>query len=134
MNTLLQLVDDAIARHRLPWRRRGAVVEVSLWESGHSHRVHLERRDDRYRFWSVVVGAAVVTRGQDAWRNLAYRAWRKNALKEMVGFSFDCEHRLIGLVEQPAATVDREELVLYVETVARECERFEYKLSGHDRD
>jgi hypothetical protein len=38
----------------------------------------------------------------------------------------------IGVIEQPVATLDHEELVLYIETLARECDRFEYKLTGSD--
>ena len=43
-------------------------------------------------------------------------------------------HRLIGVIEQPAQTLDREELVLHINTLARECDRFEYKLLGKDRE
>ena len=31
-----------------------------------------------------------------------------------------------------AATLDREELQMYVETLAKECDRFEYALTGED--
>ena len=81
-----------------------------------------------------MAGAEFVTRDEGAWRDLAYRAWRKNDLKEIVTFSFDRRHRLIGVIEQPAETLDREELVLYISTLARECDRFEYKLLGRDRE
>lgn len=134
MKHLLALVDEAIARHGMPWRRSGAMVDVALGTSGRRQRVHLERRDDRYRFWSVVARAALVTQNTEAWRDLAYRAWRKNALKEVIGFAFDRDDRLIGVVEHPAATLDHEELVLQLEIVARECDRFEHKLTGADRE
>lgn len=134
MNTLLQRVDEAIRRHGLPWRRWGSTVEVELWRGGRRQRVHLEREDDRYVLWSPVVGPAIVTRSNREWAELAYRAWRKNSFKELVGFSFDRRNRLIGVIEQPAATLDHEELVLYIETLAQECDRFEHKLTGKDSD
>ena len=82
--------------------------------------------------WSTVVGRDFVTADDDAWRALAYRAWRKNALKDLVTFAFDSDDQLIGLIEQPVTTLDHEELQLYVETLAKECDRFEYVLTGRD--
>lgn len=49
-------------------------------------------------------------------------------------FAFDDQDRLIGLIEVPAATLDHEELEVYVETLAKECDRFEYALRGWDRE
>jgi len=47
-----------------------------------------------------------------------------------VTFAFDHNDRLVGVVEQPAATLDHEEVRVYIETLARECDRFEYTLTG----
>jgi hypothetical protein len=88
-------------------------------------KVHMSRRGDSYLFLSPVVGRAFASRSDRDWRALAYRAWRKNDLKEIVTFSFDRHDRLIGVIEQPAKSLHREELVLYLETLARECDRFE---------
>ena len=70
----------------------------------------------------MVLPASEVTRNDEHWRRLAYRAWRRNASKALVTFAFDDEDRLIGLVEVSAATLDHEELDLYVETLAKECD------------
>jgi hypothetical protein len=134
MNSLTEQIDAVISAEHLPWERAGKLVDVELWAKGRRQKVHLERRGEMYRFWSIVAGAEFVTRDEGAWRDLAYRAWRKNDLKEIVTFSFDRRHRLIGVIEQPAETLDREELVLYISTLARECDRFEYKLLGRDRE
>ena len=134
MNSLTEQIDAVISAEHLPWERSGKLVDVELWAKGRRQKVHLERRGEMYRFWSIVAGAEFVTRDEGAWRDLAYRAWRKNDLKEIVTFSFDRRHRLIGVIEQPAETLDREELVLYISTLARECDRFEYKLLGRDRE
>ncbi len=134
MNSLTAQIDAVISAEHLPWERSGKLVDVQLWENGRRQKVHLERRGEMYRFWSIVASAGFVSRDDGAWRDLAYRVWRKNDLKEIVTFSFDRRHRLIGVIEQPAETLDREELVLYIDTLARECDRFEYNLLGRDRE
>ena len=34
----------------------------------------------------------------------------------------------------PAATCDHEDVHLYIETLAKECDRFEYVLTGGDKE
>ena len=65
----------------------------------------MSRREDSYLLWSPVVGAAFVSQSDRAWRALAFRAWRKNDLKDIVTFSFDRHDRLIGVVELPAKSL-----------------------------
>ncbi len=88
MKALLRRLDEAIAGDERPWKRHGSMVEVEVSQGGHRQKVHFERVGDRYRLWSIAASAAFVTRSDRAWRDLAYRAWRKNSLKEIVGFSF----------------------------------------------
>ena len=102
--------------------------------SGRTQRVEIRRHDSLYVFRSVVVGTDYVTRRDKAWRNLARRVWRKNAVKDLITFAFDEQDRLLGRIEQPVATLDENELRLYVELVARECDRFEYLLTGNDAE
>ena len=134
MKDLLERVDQAIEREGLSWQRHDRIIDVELWRSGHHQRVHLDRVDDHYVLRSTVVGSSYVTRSHRRWRDLAYRAWRKNALKELVTFSFDSRHRLIGVIEQPVATLDDEELLFYIRTLAQHCDRFEYILTGEDEE
>lgn len=56
----------------------------------------------------------------------------KNDMKDLVSFAFDDKNNLVGVIEQPVLTTDYEELKLYIETLARECDRFEYILTGDD--
>ena len=133
MKTLRNRVDNLIRANRLQWNRRGDIVEVELWRSGRRQRVQLDLVDGLYVFRSVVVGTAYVTRTKERWRKLAYRVWRKNSLKDLITFSFDTHDRLIGQIEQPASTLDENELEFYIQTVAEECDRFEYNLTGEDR-
>ena len=132
MKDLLERVDQAIECEDLRWERHDRTIEVELWRSGHRQTVHLDRVGDRYVLWSTVVGASYVTKSAKRWRDLAYRAWRKNALKELVAFSFDKRDQLIGVIEQPVATLDDEELVFYISTLAQHCDRFRYILTGRD--
>ena len=134
MKVLLERIDALIEKDDLPWKRRGPTVTVEFVRNGRKQRVRISRIGPMYRFQSVVVESDFVKRSTAHWNRLAYRAWRKNALKEIITFAFDDEDRLIGLVEQPAVTVDPEEIRLYIETVARECDRFEYNLTGEDRE
>lgn len=134
MNSLLEQVDTLITAENLPWTRKGSVLDVELWPNGRRQKVHLQRTGATYRFWSVVAGPAFVRKSDRAWRELAHRAWRKNDLKEIVTFSFDRRDRLIGVILQPAASLHREEIVLYIDSLARECDRFEYQLLGRDRE
>jgi hypothetical protein len=51
----------------------------------------------------------------------------------MVAFGMDRKGRPIGFLDQPASTLEAGELEIYIDTVARECDRFEYVLTGQDR-
>ena len=107
MNALRDRIDELIRANRLQWSRNGDTVEVELWRSGRRQRVQLDLADRLYVFRSVVVGSAYVTRTESSWRDLAYRVWRKNSLKDLITFSFDTHHRLIGQIEQPGSpTID----------------------------
>ena len=132
MKDLLSRIDQLSTRRGRRWTREGEVVRVKLHESGRSQAIRVSRDEDRYVFRSVILPASDVTRNNDHRRRIAYSAWRRNASKPLVTFAFDDDDRLIGLIEVPAATLDHEELDLYIETLARECDRFEYVLTGAD--
>ena len=132
IDELVKDIDQMIRRRHLPWRRDGHSVTVELWPNGRTHNVQIERIEGDYIFSSPVLEARHVTKSNEYWRGLAHRAWRRNAMKELVTFAFDDHHRLIGLISQPVTTLDDEELRLYIDTVARECDRFEYILTGKD--
>lgn len=89
--------------------------------------------EDEHELTAVVLPASDVTATADGWRNLARLAWQRNADTDVVTFTFDDRDRLVGRVRHPAETMDIEELSLYVRSLVRECDRFEYLLSGLDR-
>ena len=76
--------------------------------------------------------AKTVMRTDVSWRHYAREAWRRNAATNLVTFTFDEKHGLIGLVRHPVATLDVEELSLYMAVLAAECDRFEFLLGGVD--
>ena len=63
---------------------------------------------------------------------MAKLAWRRNAEHQIVTFAFDQKDRLVGRIRHPAEHLDYEELKVYVLSLARECDRFEYLVSGAD--
>ena len=129
MEELLRWVDEAVAEKGLPWIRDGRRVRISFSRNGRSQRVRLAQRKNRYVFSSVVAHVSAVNEDR---RSLAFRLWRRNALKAVVTFTIDRRDRVIGLIDQPIESVHPKELKFYLETLARECDRFEYILTGAD--
>ena len=134
MQELIARIDRLSRRSDRGWTLEGDTIQVSLREGGRSQTVRVSQEEDRYVFRSVVLSSSSATRTRNRRRRVAYRAWRRNGSKPLVTFAFDDEDRLIGLIEVPAATLDHEELDLYIETLARECDRFEYVLTGVDAE
>ena len=130
MEELLRRLDELAVRERLPWQRDGNRVRISLARNGRSQVVRLARRKDRYVFSSVIARVNAVNENR---RSLAFRIWRRNALKAVVMFTIDRRERVIGLIDQPIESMHTKELKFYVQTLARECDRFEYILTGVDR-
>ena len=129
MEDLLHWIDETVADESLPWRRNGSRVRISLSQNGRSQIVRVARRRDRYVFSSVVAKVGAVNEDR---RSLAFRLWRRNALKAVVTFTIDRRDRVIGLIDQPIESVHPKELKFYLETLARECDRLEYILTGAD--
>ena len=131
MNSLIERIDNTIQRNKLPWVRYGRSVIVEICDDGRKQRIRFKKDKDMYVFYSMIHKSSLI-KGKRLRREIAYRAWRKNDMKDLVTFAFDDKDNLIGVIEQPALTLDHEELKLYIETLARECDRFEYILTGAD--
>ena len=132
MKELLERVDRLIETGEVAWERRGRTVQVQLSQGDRRHRVRFQRQDGMYVFYAIVVGADFVTRDLKKWNELAHRVWRRNAIRQIVSFSFDEHDRVIGVIKQPITTLDAAELRFHIETLARECDRLEYVLTGED--
>ena len=129
MEELLQRIDKLIAMKQLPWSRTKRRVRIAFSRNGRSQVVLVTARRDRCVFSSVVAPARAVNEDR---RSLAFRLLRRNALKSVVSFGIDRRERVIGLVDQPIESMHAKELRFYLETLARECDRLEYILTGAD--
>ena len=47
-------------------------------------------------------------------------------------FTIDHQERVVGRIDQPIESLHAKELKFYLETLARECDRLEYILTGTD--
>ena len=129
MQALHHQIDSLTTRESLPWVRKGNRVTISFVRNGRSQVVRLSRRKDRYLFYSIVAHADSVNEDR---RSLAFRIWRRNALKSVVLFTINLRNQVVGLIDQPVESMHTKELKFYLETLARESDRFEYILTGDD--
>ena len=132
MEAVRRLVASIPAERRRAWEPDGDRIHVEVRGGSRHQTVLIERVEHLYRFTSVVLGTAAVTKNVRRWRKLAVLVWERNAQHQIVTFGFDRRDRLVGHVEHQAEFLDPEELELYVNTLARECDRFEYLLTGKD--
>lgn len=126
---LRQRLDELKRQHRLPWHREEDRLRVELQGGAREQAVSIDQLQGAYRISSVVLGRTRVGKTTAKRAEAARRAWYRNDLGDLVSFGLD-RGRLVGRIEQPIETLDDEELRLYVETVARESDRFEYALRG----
>lgn len=102
-------------------------VDVTFGD-GRRHRVTVKDEGDSYLIGGCVVRRAVVTSVAD----LPVRVWTRNRAAQLVGFRIDRRLRLVGEAWIPKEGLTPEEFRLYLRSVAYECDRFEYILSGRD--
>jgi hypothetical protein len=114
------------------WIVEGDELSMPTRKGERHQSIVFSRQGDDYVLTTVVLGAARVCRDDKRWRELARLAWRRNAENEIVTYAFDRWHRLVGQIRHPAEFLDYNELELYVRALARDCDRFEYLLTGRD--
>lgn len=107
-------------------------IRLSVGLGSRHQEIDIRILGDEYELTSVVLSASEVTATDDGWRALARLAWQRNSDTEIVTFTFDGRDRLVGRIRHPVETLDIEELSLYIHALVRECDRFEYLLSGKD--
>ena len=132
MSRLIQLIERAKAAQEGRWHRKGHVVTVKLGRTAHEQKIHITSSGDHYVLTSIVLGARAVNKRPKRRRQLALLAWQRNAEHQLVNFAFDRRNRLVGRIQHPTDTLDLEELELYINVLAHECDRFEYLLTGRD--
>ena len=133
MKSLRQLLRSIPEDRRSHWTLSGDRIQVLVGGAERYQEVRVAQVEDLFVLTSVVLGSRAVTKSHRRRRQVAVEAWRRNADLQLVGFEFDNRERLIGKISHPADHLDPEELELYVNALARECDAFEYVLSGEDR-
>lgn len=105
----------------------GDVVVVTVGRS-RKHRIAVEDCGDALRLTGVVVGS----RRSDL-DGLEIDVWQRNRRLMLVGMRFDKQDRLVGESWVPKVGLGCDEFLVYLRTLARECDRFEFQLTGEDR-
>lgn len=100
------------------------------FQNGRRQRIKISRKQERYVMFSVVLKRKHVE--EIGRTQVLARLWQRNRSINVVTFSLDQSGHLIGQVEQLAETIDVEEFIFYIELLARECDQFEYVLTGKD--
>jgi hypothetical protein len=121
--------------HLLPvdWRLEAVSSGVNLtMPNGRHQLVRIDLRGDRYVLSSVALGQQRVSQKPTDRIALITWLWKMNRELGVVGLMLDRAGRLVGRIEQVAETLDAAELALYMQLLARECDRLEYVLSGQD--
>jgi hypothetical protein len=107
----------------------GDVVEV-VTSNTRGHRIEVRETPEVLELTGIVLRASAVAEITD----VCLRIWRHNRTTELVGFRLDHKGRLVGEAWVPKAGLTRAEFLLYVKHVAAECDRFEFHLTGQDRE
>lgn len=133
MKQLENQIDVLIKNEGLPWERSGHTIKIAISGGSRQQKVNISRNSNLYEISSIVLRGKAIKNDKNLY-DIAYRAFRKNAHKELVNFSFDNNGNLVGLITQPVEYLHDAELKLYINVIAQECDRFEYKLTGEDKE
>lgn len=114
----------------VPLKVEGDELLVTF-KDGRQHRLTVEERPDRreLRVWAVAARRSMLPEDPEG-RHV--HAWRRNRFSDLVGFKIDSRDRLVGEAWVPLDGLDAAEWAIYVNAVARSCDRVEYLFSGKD--
>ena len=133
MDSLLRIIDDLIAHDPKFCRRNGNHVRINVDRFGRTQRIHLSRKNDAYVLTSPVAYVEnVAGTSADDRRKLLLRIWNRNALKPLVCLRIDGRDRIVGQIMVQVGQESAATIKFYLENLARECDRFEYILTGTD--
>jgi hypothetical protein len=105
----------------------GLTVQFS---NGRTQRIDVRQGDGTIELRSVVARRAVAEQIE----HVMLVAWEHNRASGLVGFRVDDRGRLVGECWVPTPGLTREEFLLYVRSVAVECDLFEFQLTGDDQE
>jgi hypothetical protein len=132
MDSLRRLIREVMSGHPLGWTLDDRKLTVQVGREDRHQDIHFDRIDDMYVITTTVLGSRTVRRTRKGWNKFALLAWQRNADQELVTFGFTDDDRLVGRICHPAEHLDAAELDVYVRALSRECDRFEYLLTGRD--
>ena len=132
MIKIQRLVRSIPKARKQAWEVHDDQIRVEVRGGSRRQIIAIKRRDHLYVFTSVVLGTRGVTKDVRRWRRLVRLVWERNARHQLVTFRFDRRDRLVGQIQHQANFLDPKELELYVNMLARECDRLEYLLTGKD--
>lgn len=92
------------------------------------HFVQVVEHEGHYELRTIVARRKALEHVADP----ALKAWRRNRSLALVGFQVDPNGRIVGASWVPKAGLTAPEFEMYVRTVARESDRFEFLLTGAD--
>ena len=130
---LREIVDQLISTGKLDAERKNLELFVQLTGSTRQQRIAMSVRHSVYEFTTVIANVTnVIGSTQKARRDLQFRIWRRNALKPVVALYIDDQDQIIGRITCTIESAHADEVSFYLATLARDCDRFEYILSGSD--
>jgi len=117
-----------IPTHSFRHVNHGVLVEFS---NGRKQHVMVSHQGEHYLLISVILKRGHVEKiGRST---ILPFIWQRNRETNLVAFSLDKQGRLIGSIEQLTKTADVNELHMYLEHLAQECDQLQYLLSGPER-
>ena len=126
---LRQIINELIHQNELNASWEDETLLVKLSELGRKQEIILSVQDPSYVF-STTIGTVAST--SLSRRELQFRIWRQNALKPLVNIRINNKDEIIGSVSNDISHTDPNEVSFYIKTLAQDCDRFEYSLSGSD--
>ena len=122
----------------IDWKKFCCARDISVEEdtikvffnNERKHLVRAEEANDELRVWSIIARQAIVAQQKD----IQLHIWQRNHISKLVSYRIDGKGRLIGEAWVPKSGLTPDEFGLYVRTVAAECDRLEYLLTGRDLD
>ena len=135
MKVLYHIIDSLIDEQILNGRRVKNQVIVLLESAHREQAIRIVEREDQYELTSIVSRVKkITTSGKRLSRNdLQKKIWQRNARKAVVTLAIDGYDRVVGTVRFPSIHVERNEVLFYLMTLARDCDRFEFILTGLDQ-
>lgn len=134
IKSLVQEIDALIEAEIIHGTRNGKDVLIRLDRADRTQKIRISQKNDTYQFSSVVAQVRdVAGQGAESRNTLLFRILCRNALKPIVFLYIDGRDRVVGMVTCPISSTHAKEIELYLTTLARDCDRFEYVLGGNDK-